>query len=520
MRGGGEAYTVIKDPMFDQRKKEYLSKRSEDIELLRAELKRLSDPNEIKTDFATEHPPASVSTEKTTLQTAKEDYDRLEALVRALEEGTAVPVIGTKWYDPYRDMISRISSYNSKMNDIEEARQKKEREIELSSDSNQKTKDRLYWENFFNTEKLRLNSAQEEQQLQLDALLKEYRSSYLSTTQADLEKARLTYQAAKDTIEVKQKTVDAEFENFVKERQEDTETYRKRLIEILAETKAFLEENLVAETKQQLANLNEKSKIELADLKKRSDGEIYTAQVDATTAQFDWQRKRAETRLPDLHTDAEKDRATLLEKYKEYEDKILSDAETNWNSLQDIYFDDLKIKNDWSLVKPVRYFDIIAESSKKQMEILKAKADIASFQPSQQVVENSLRQEGAAKFALDSAILSGNKDAAEAAQKTYEVAKASAEKAKADAAVAEQMKQDLKTKEEAILLQSSEALAKRKIDVQVQEIKVPVDNTPLKEVISTSGEILASLPPQYTNTPEYKKAVEAIANARKLLESM
>jgi hypothetical protein len=520
MRGGGDAYTVIKDPMFEQKKKEYLSKRSEDIDLLRGEIKRLSDPNEVKTDFATARPPASIELEKTALQKAKEDYDKLQALVTAIEEGNALPVIGTKWYDPYRDMISRIASYSSKLTEVDEARKKKTREIEVSADSNQKMKDNLYWENFFATEKLRLNSSLEEQQLQLEALLKDYRSTSLVTSQADLEQARLAYQAAKDAIDVKQKAVDAEFEIFVKDREEDTETYRKRLIEILAETKAFLEENLVAETKQQLANLNEKSKIELADLKKRSDGEIYSTQVDATTGQFDWQRKRAEIRLPDLHMDAEKDRATLLEKYKEYEEKILTDAEINWNSIQDIYFDDLKIKNDWSLMKPVRYFDIMADSSKKQTEILKSKADIASFEPSQKVVEDSLKQEGAAKFALDSAIISGNKDAVSVAQRTYEIAKASAEKAKSDAAVAEQMKQDLKAKEATILFESNEALAKRKLDVQVQEIKVPVDNTPLKEVISTSGEILASLPPQYTNTPEYKKALEAIANARKLLESM
>lgn len=499
-----DTYTVVKDPMFEQRKKEYLSKRSEDIDALRSEIKRLEDPNEMKTDFSSKK---TVGAEKATLQKAKEDYDKLQAL----EQGLPIP--GTTWYDSYSDMVSRIAMYRDKEADIEEASKKKQLELDAS---NQNIKDKLYWDNFFRTEKIRLSTAADTQQAQLDILIKEFRKSI----QADLEKARQAYQAAKDSIDAKQKGVDADFEEFVKARKEDTQTYKIRLIEILAETKAFLEENLVAETKKELADLNEKSKIELADLKKRGETEIYEAQTEATTGQFDWQRKRAELRLPDLHVDAEKDRANLLTKYKQYEEKILADAEINWNSIQDIYFEDLKMKNSWAAVKPPSYFDIMAESSEKQKDILKTKADIASFEPTQQVVEDSLRQEGAAKLALDSALAAGNKDAAAVAQKTYEVAKASADKARTDAATAAQMKKDVEAKQEALLALSAEALQKRKVETPLQEIKVPVDSVPLKEVISSSGEILASLPSQYTNTPEYKAALEAIANARRVLEEM
>jgi hypothetical protein len=195
----------------------------------------------------------------------------------------------------------------------------------------------------------------------------------------------------------------------------------------------------------------------------------------------------------------------------------LADAEINWNSIQDIYIEDLKIKNSWAAVKPMSYFDLMVESSKKQAEILKTKADIASFEPTQQVVEDSLRQEGAAKLVLDSATTT---ESIAAAKKTYEVAKASADKARTDAATAEQMKKDVEAKQEALITESVAALSKRKSETPVQEIDIPVDSAPLKEVVSTSGEILATLPPQYTNTPEYKAALEAVANARKLLETM
>lgn len=519
-RGGAVEglYTVVKDPMFEQKKKEYLLKRSEDIDALRSEIKRFEDPSEIKTEFAREKPQVSVETEKATLKKTREDYDRLQTLITALENGTPTqPAAGTKWFDSYRDMVSRLTLYRKKEADVDDASKKKHIEIDASPDSNQKVKDTLYWDNFFITEKNVAAAAGDEQQVQLDALLKDYKENILSTSKADLEEARVAYQAAKDAIELKQGQVDASYQEFVKEREVDITTYKGRLVEILTETKTFLENNLVAETKQELASLNEKSKIELIDIKKRSDGEIYDATLEATTGQFDWQRKRAELRLPDLHTDAEKDRANLLQKYKEYEEKILADAELNWNSIQDIYFEDLKTKNSWAAVKPPMYFDIIADSSKKQAEIKKAQADIASFEPTRQVVEDSLRQEGAAKLALDSAT---TKEAIEAAKKTYDAAKASADKARADAATAVQMKQDLAAKEGMLHADREEALLKRESGASIQEIKVPEDTGPLKEVIGTAGGILESLPIQYTSTPEYAKALEAIANARALLASM
>ena len=521
-RGGAAGlYTVVKDPMFDQRKKEYLSKRSEEIDALRSEIKRLEDPSEIKTEFSREKTQVSVETEKATLQKAKEDYDRLQTLITSLEDGaTPAPIPGTKWFDPYRDMVGRIALYRKKEAEVGDASKKKHEEIDASPDSNQKVKDTLYWDNFFGTEKSVAASAADAQQVQLDALLKDYKQSTLTTSQADLEKARVAYQTAKDAIELKQGLVDTSFQEFVKVRQEDIDTYKTRLTEILVETKTFLENNLVAETKEELANLSEKSKIELLDLKKRSDGEIYTAQLEATSGQFDWQRKRAEVRLPDLHTDAEKDRANLLQKYKEYEEKILADAELNWNSIQDIYYADLKTKNNWAAVKPTTYFDLMASSSKKQADLLKAKADIASFEPTRQVVEDSLRQEGAAKLALDSATATGSKEAIAAAQKTYDTAKASADKARTDTATAAQMKQDLEAKEGALRLDSADALLKRKSETPIQEISVPQDTGSLKDVISTAGDILESLPLQYTTTPEYTKAMEAIEKARALLATI
>jgi hypothetical protein len=380
-------------------------------------------------------------------------------------------------------------------------------------------KHRIYWENFFNTEKNRWTTAAESQQLQLDALLKDYKENSLLTTQADLEKARLAYTAAKESIDLKQLKVDVQFQEYLKERQEDIAIYQKRLIEILSETKNFLEENLVTETKEQLLALSGKSQNELMDLKKRSDGEIYDTQSEALSGKEEWQRKRATQRLPDLQANAEKDRATLLQKYKEYEDKILEEAEINWNSIQSIYFDELKEKKDWSLVKPTRYFDLMLDSSKKHTEILKAKADLYSFAPSQQIVEDSLRQEGAAKLALDSATASGNKDLIAASEKTYSASKVAADKARVDTATAATVDKDLKMKEEAFLSESLEILNKRKADsIDTGNPQIPSLKLSDQAAVDKAAEILQSLP--VATTPEYKAAVEAIERAREVLKSV